>query len=101
MEFVLIQRDIIWSRAQDFSQLTAGRATEKIHLPQSIGGRRVALSEVEILVVLRFNVGNPTLVATDGDAILQAFDLDRVLLRGRLPGGSHAEQTKKWQQQEW
>jgi hypothetical protein len=62
-----------WSSAQHLGQFAASRATEEIHLPQSIGSGGVALSEIEILVVLRFDVGNTAFVTPDRDSIRDAF----------------------------
>src|SRR6266498_6028781 len=53
-------------RAAAINGVTCASATgSEIHLPESIGGSGVALSEVKIFIVPGFDVGNAALVATN------------------------------------
>jgi hypothetical protein len=76
MQFVLIYYDVVWSGAEDFGQLAAHSPAEEIHLPETIGGGGVTLGEVEIVIVLRFDVGNASLIAVNRDIVLDTFNLD-------------------------
>src|SRR5215217_3391978 len=80
MQLVLVQSGVVWTRAEHLGQFTARGPAEKIHLPEAVGGGGVALSEVEILIVLRFNVRNAAFVAMDRYASFDSLYLDRVLL---------------------
>jgi hypothetical protein len=80
MQFVLIDGDVVWSNAENLGQFTTRGATEEIHLPQSILRGGVTLSEVEILVILRFDVRDAALVAANRDAVLDTLDLNGILL---------------------
>ena len=93
MQLVLVQWQVAWCNAKNFSQFTTRSATEQIHLPQTILRGRVTLTEVKILVVLCFDVRDATLVAANRDAVLDALYLNGGLLRlrcepssGRLAG---------------
>jgi hypothetical protein len=97
MQLVLIEGDVVWSSAENFRELAACGATEEIHLPQAILCGRVALTEVEIFVILRFDVRYAALVAPNGDARLDALDLNRVLL-GR--GWRDDQKTNRYQEED-
>src|SRR5829696_10336992 len=84
MQFVLVQSKVVRPRAQDLGQLSARGPAEEIHLPEAVGGRRVALSEVDVLIVLRFNVRNAAFIAMDRYASFDSLYLDRVLLSSRV-----------------
>src|SRR5215212_7318007 len=84
MHLVLVQSGVVWTRAKHLGQLTARGPTEEIHLPEAVGSGGVALSEVEVLIVLRFNVRNAAFVAMDRYASFDSLYLDRVLLSSRV-----------------
>ena len=78
MEFVLVQREVVWSGAEHLSEFTASGATKEIHLPKPIGGSRVALSKVKVLVVGSLDIGDTAFVTPDGDTALQSFYLNKL-----------------------
>ena len=62
---------------QYLGQLTAGITAKQVHLPQTITRGDIALREIEIVIVVRLDVGNAALVAADRNPVLQTCDLDR------------------------
>ncbi len=72
MLLVLFQDRVVWPSAQHFGEFPAFGAAQQIHLPKAIAGGHIALGEIQIFVILRFDVGNAAFVASDGYAIAQA-----------------------------
>jgi hypothetical protein len=64
-------------------------------LPQAILSGGIALTEIKILVVLRLDVRDATLVTPYRDAIFNTFDLNCGLLRSGPARVKREHETKK------
>jgi hypothetical protein len=62
--------------ASDFGQLAARGTPQKIHLPQTIRGGRIALREEEICLVCGFDKRNATVIAPDHSVARIRFFLE-------------------------
>ena len=70
--------------SKDYGKLATHRPPQKVHLPQAIARRHVALRKIEVGVVCCFDVRNAAIVPSHSDAIPKSLKLKR--LRTRASG---------------
>src|SRR5207244_11474408 len=69
--------------SKDFGKLATHRPPQKVHLPQAIARRHVALREIEVGVVCCFDVRTAALVPSHRDTIPKPLKMMSLITRAR------------------
>ena len=84
-------------RAEDLGDGAGGPPPPDLELEQPVAGRRVALGEEQVMLVLRVDVGDPPAVGHDLDRRNEAGRIERLL--PRLLGAGHRPAGRQDQRQ--